>query len=155
MDDIKRELGDVAAGTITAFMIDREVAQYFVAQWPGCGLRLLPQVVEPFDYGLAFGPSTPRSVVDAFSLSIQQNKDDGTIQDWGDTYLLSNSPCLMDNDGSDDIAQLSFNQVYGLWVLLAASIALGAMLMGGKRWHVCPAHVLSSSLLGPAPHLLT
>ena len=58
----------------------REIVQPIVANWPLCGLRLLPQTVEPFNYGLAFGPDTPRAVVDAFSTSILLNKEDRTIQ---------------------------------------------------------------------------
>lgn len=135
-DDIKREMADVAAGTITGFLIDREVAQYYVAQWPGCQLRLLPQITEPFNYGLAFGASMPRDIVDAFSLSIMQNQEDGTIQEWGDTYLMSSSACLQDSDTSQDIAQLSFTQVYGLWVMIGGAIGVGMLLMGGKRLHV-------------------
>lgn len=94
------------------------------------------QITEPFDYGLAFGPGTSREIVDAFSLSIQQNREDGTIQEWGDTYLLSDSPCLALNDNTEDIAQLSFKQVYGLWVMIAVSVGLGVIFLGGKRVYV-------------------
>ena len=136
VDDIRREMADVAAGTITGFLFDREVAQFYVAQWPGCGLRLLPQITEPFDYGLAFGPATSREIVDAFSLAIQMNMEDGTIQDRGNTYLLADSPCLAQDDQSEDIVQLSFSQVYGLWVMMGVAVGLGVFLMGGKRMHV-------------------
>jgi hypothetical protein len=133
-DDIRAEAGDVAAGMLAAFLIDREVAQYYVATWPDCALRLLPQITEPFDYGLAFGTSTPQDIVSAFSLAIMKLTEDGTIQSIGDVYLLSNSPCLTDDLGNEEIAQLSFGQVYGLWVLLGASIFLGTILMASKRY---------------------
>jgi ABC-type amino acid transport substrate-binding protein len=133
--DIKDEMMDVATGSLTAFLIDKEVAQYYVATWPDCALRLLPQSIEPFDYGLAFAPRTSAEVVSAFSLSILRLTEDGTIPEIGDTFLLSNSPCLKDSSAEDEIGQISFAQVYGLWVLLAAGMACGCLIMVCKRFY--------------------
>ena len=133
-DDIVREMRDVESGRLAAFLIDREVAQFEVAKWPQCGLRLLPAITEPFDYGLAFGPGTPRPVVDAFSVGILLNTEDRTIQEWADDFLLSNSPCLEGSTGGE-LDQLTFTEVYGLWVLIVGSIVLGMIIMAGKRYH--------------------
>ena len=131
--DISRELGSVESGRVSAFLFDREVVQFLVATWPQCGLRLLPGITEPFDYGLAFGPSTPRPVVDAVSVAILLNTEDRTIQEWGDEFLLSNSPCLEGSTGSE-LDQLGFNEVYGLWVLIVASVFVGLVLMLAMRY---------------------
>lgn len=133
-DSIIAEAGDVLSGQLIGWLHDTEVAQYYVATWPGCELRLLDQRVEPFEYGLAFSPFVDSSIVDAFSLSILRLIEDGTIPQIGDTFLLSDSPCLNPEDNESEIAQLSFGQVYGLWVLLAAGVLVGLVLMMAKRW---------------------
>lgn len=134
-EDIREEMRDVEAGRLAAFLIDREVAQYEVAMWPDCRLRLLPAITEPFGYGLAFGRGTPRPVVDAFTLSIYENTEDRTIEGWANDFLLSDSPCLESSLDNNDMAQLSFAEVYGLWVLIAAGIFLGIVIMCAKRYH--------------------
>lgn len=48
--------------------------------------------------------------------------------------MLTDSACLNLDDNESEIAQLSFSQVYGLWVLLAAGVLLGLLMMGTKRW---------------------
>ena len=134
-EDIRRELRDVESGRLAAFLFDREVVQFMVAQWPQCGLRLLPEVAEPFNYGLAFGRGTPRPVVDAFSVAILTNTEDRTIQAWADDFLLSDSPCLEGSGGGAELDQLSFRELYGLWVMIVASVAVGLVLVLGKRYH--------------------
>ena len=75
-----------------------------------------------------------RPVVDAFSVGILLNTEDRTIQEWADDFLLSNSPCLEGSTGGE-LDQLSFTEVYGLWVLIVGSIVLGMIIMAGKRYH--------------------
>jgi hypothetical protein len=133
-DAIIAEAGDVVSGQLAGWLHDTEVIQYYVATWPNCELRLLDQKVEPFEYGLAFAPSVDPSIVNAFSLSILKLIEDGTIPEIGDTFLLADSPCLNPEDNESEIAQLSFGQVYGLWVLLAAGILVGFLVMMTKRW---------------------
>ena len=134
-EDIIAEAGEVVSGQLAGWLHDTEVAQYYVATWPNCELRLLDQRVEPFDYGLAFNSRVNASIVDAFSLSILKLIEDGTIPDIGDTFLLTDSPCLSPEDSESEIAQLSFSQVYGLWVLLGAGVFLGLVIVLLKRWH--------------------
>ncbi len=134
-DDIKDEAGLVAQGVLAGFLIDAEVAQYLVATWPNCALTLLPQTVEPYDYGLAFNPRTDTGIVDAFSLAIIRLLEDGTISDIGSQYLLDNSPCLNQGINNDEIGQITFMQVYGLWVLLGAGVVAGLAIVLLLRLH--------------------
>ena len=66
-------------------------------------------------------------------VSILLNTEDRTIQEWGDEFLLSNSPCLEGSTGSE-LDQLGFNEVYGLWVLIVASVFVGLVLMLAMRY---------------------
>ncbi|WPT14368.1 Glutamate receptor ionotropic, delta-2 [Picochlorum sp. SENEW3] len=132
-EDIKDEAALVAQGVLAGFLIDAEVAQYLVATWPDCALTLLSQSIEPYDYGLAFNPRTDGDIVDAFSLSIIRLLEDGTIAEIGSTYLLDDSPCLKQGINSDEIGQITFMQVYGLWVLIAAGVVLGLFVVLALR----------------------
>lgn len=152
-DDLTKEAGQVAMGSLAAFLYDTEAAQYLVATWPECRLRLLPETIEPFDYGLAFNSRTDPAIVNAFSLSILRLIEDGTIRGLGDIYLLENSPCLSQGINNDDIGQITFTQVYGLWVLILAGIVLGIIIVTLIRiykirkgsWSSTPADRLPSS----------
>ena len=124
-DDLTKEAGQVAMGSLAAFLYDTEVAQYLVATWPECRLRLLPDTIEPFDYGLAFNTRTDQDIVDAFSFSILRLTEDGTIKTLGDKFLMNDSPCLNQGINNEEIGQINFTQVYGLWVLIGAAMVTG------------------------------
>ena len=47
------------------------------------------------------------------------------VEGYEERYLLTDSPCLSDMTSSDTTS-IGFMQVYGLWVMLAAAIALAA-----------------------------
>ena len=128
-DDLTKEAGQVAMGSLAAFLYGTEVAQYLVATWPECRLRILPDTIEPFDYGLAFNSRTDPDIVDAFSLNILRLIEDGTIKGLGDRFLLLNSPCLNQGIKGDEIGQINFTQVYGLWVLIAAAMVGGIVIV--------------------------
>lgn len=134
-EDIKDEAALVAQGVLAGFLIDAEVAQYLVATWPDCALTLLPQTIEPYDYGLAFNPRTDSDIVDAFSLSIIRLLEDGTIADIGSKYLLDDSPCLNQGINNEEIGQITFMQVYGLWVLIGGGVVLGLLVVLLLRLH--------------------
>ena len=129
VEDIRDEAGLVAQGVLAGFLIDAEVAQYLVATWPDCALTLLPQTIEPYDYGLAFNPRTDASIVDAFSVSIIRLLENGVLADIGSKFLLDDSPCLNKGINNDEIGQITFIQVYGLWVLIAGSILIGLIVV--------------------------
>jgi hypothetical protein len=125
----------VAMGSLAAFLYDTEAAQYLVATWPQCRLRLLPDTIEPFDYGLAFNTRTDQDIVDAFSFSILRLVEDGTIRGLGDRFLLQDSPCLTQGINNEEIGQITFTQVYGLWVLIASALVVGIVIVALVRIH--------------------
>ncbi len=134
VDDIFEQADQIARGNLAAFLIDAEVASYIVANYPECRVRLLPNTIEPYDYGLAFNTRVSPEIVEAFSLSILRLVEDGRMADFGSRFLYEDSPCLMQGRiTSDDTSQISFQQVYGLWVLLAGGIFVGALILIGIR----------------------
>ena len=133
LEDVEEQVDFVAKGNLAAFLIDSEVAQYVVASYPECRVRLLPNKIEPFDYGLAFNPRVDEETVQVFSLSILKLIEDGTMADLGKRFLLEDSPCLNQGINSDETAQINFQQVYGLWILLAIGIVAGGMVLIGIR----------------------
>jgi len=128
-DDLTKEAGQVAMGSLAAFLYDAEAAQYLVATWPECRLRMLPDTIEPFDYGLAFNTRTDPDIVNAFSLGILRLIEDGTIRGLGDRYLLQDSPCLNQGINNEEIGQITFTQVYGLWVIIGAAMVIGCAIV--------------------------
>lgn len=89
--DIGRE---IIAGKYRAFLYDAEVLQYVVAMYPSCGLRLLPETYQPFDYGLAFAANTSSRIIDGFSLAILRQQESGVIERFREEYMMLDSPCL-------------------------------------------------------------
>jgi len=134
VDDIFEQADQIARGNLAAFLIDAEVASYIVANYPECRIRLLPNTIEPYDYGLAFNTRVNPEIVESFSLSILRLVEDGRMADFGRRFLYEDSPCLAQGRiSSDDTSQISFQQVYGLWVLLAGGIFVGALILIGIR----------------------
>eukprot|EP00890_Picochlorum_soloecismus_P005115 jgi/Picsp_1/5604/NSC_02963-R1_glutamate delta 2 len=133
MDDIEGEADLVANGNLASFLTDAETIQYVVATYPECKVRMLPNTIEPFDYGLAFNERTNESIVDAFDVGLIKLVETGRMVDIGKQYLLSNSPCLEQGLGNDETDQIGFKEVYGLWILVAAAIAIGLCLVIFRR----------------------
>ena len=133
MADLEAQADLVATGKLAAFLTDAEVVQYIVAKFPECRLRMLSNTIEPFDYGLAFNTRIDQSVVDEFSLAILELTEDGTIPGIGNDFLLEDSPCLQGGISGDEISQISFEQVYGLWILIGGGMAFGLIVVAWLR----------------------
>jgi hypothetical protein len=73
---------------------DLVVEQYVVATFPGCAVRVLPDAVQPFDYGLAFSANTSDEIVDMFSYLIIKYQEDNTVDDLEAKYMFRDSKCL-------------------------------------------------------------
>lgn len=132
----------IVRGSLIAFVIDAELAQITVATYPGCAIQMASDSIEPFEYGLAFSPNINESVVHSFSLVIMQMLEDGEMKGIADRFLIVDSACLSRSSQSGDPLKISFQEVYGLWIMLGASLGLGAILLifvrrfnhGRKSW---------------------
>ena len=133
MEDIEREADLVVNGNLASFVTDAEVIQRVVATFPECKVRMLPQTIEPFEYGLAFSSRTNESIVSSFSLGILQLIETGRIYEIGEEFLLSNSPCLKQGLTNDGTQKIGFKQVYGLWIMIGVAIGIGFLIVIGTR----------------------
>jgi hypothetical protein len=118
----------VAQGLLAAFLYDDTVEQYVAATFPGCAVRVLTDKIQPFDYGVAIKKGTNPELVANFSKAILNVQEQGLVSQYEDRFLLKDSPCsAANNDGES--ARISFNSVYGLWVILGAGLVAGLLIM--------------------------
>ena len=125
----------VAKGHLAAFLYDSVVEEYVAATFPGCAVRVLKDRIQPFDYGLAFRSGLDQKLVDSFSREILKLQEGGYISQFQDRFLLTNSPCSAGASTVDNaIDRITFMSVYGLWVILASGLVVGALVMLVVRW---------------------
>ena len=135
IDDVESQAGQVAAGRLAAFIYDTPMAQYVTATFAKCAVRLLPDTIEPFDYGIAFKKGTNDSLVDAFSREILLVQEAGEVQELTEEFYLESSPCLSASaSGDGSTSRITFEAVYGLWIILGAGLLLGALIVGIVRF---------------------
>ncbi len=66
-------------------------------------------------------------------LALLELTEDGTIPGIGRDFLLEDSPCLQGGISGDEISQISFEQVYGLWILIGGGMAFGLIVVAWLR----------------------
>jgi len=134
VDMVVEQADLVAKGALAAFMYDNVVSEYVAATFPGCAVRTLPDKVQPFDYGVAFKAGTDPELIAEMSIAILGLQEEGLITTYENRFLLKNSPCSSAKvDNSSD--RISFNSVYGLWVILCAGIVAGVIIAFFVRRH--------------------
>ena len=126
----------VAKGHLAAFLYDSVVEEYVAATFPGCAVRVLKDKIQPFDYGLAFRSGLDQKLADSFSREILKLQEAGNISQFEDRFALKNSPCLIGSTAAVGSAneRITFMSVYGLWVILASGLVVGALVMLVVRW---------------------
>ena len=92
--------------------------------------------VQPFDYGMAFKKGTDPALIQAFSSAILVVQENGYVTQFEQRFLLTDSPCIVSSANTVDsnIDRISFQSVYGLWVILLAGVAVGIITMLLVRW---------------------
>lgn len=94
IDDVFSIGEEIQGGLYRAFLYDVEVLQYVVANFRDCGVRLLSETYQPFDYGLAFAKDTSPELVDAFSRAILALQESGSMEIYREQFMMLDSPCL-------------------------------------------------------------
>ncbi|KAL4527734.1 hypothetical protein Ndes2526B_g08591 [Nannochloris sp. 'desiccata'] len=135
VEGVVEEAELVAKGALAAFMYDNVVEEYVAATFPGCAVRVLPDKVQPFDYGVAFKKGTDPELVSNFSIAILEVQEAGLVSEYEEKFLLKNGPCSSANADGVDHDRISFNSVYGLWVILCAGLVAGVIVMVFVRRH--------------------
>jgi len=57
----------VLRGDLTALITDAPLIEWQLSEQQGCTLRMLPDIIDPFSYGITFKVGTSVAVVDTFS----------------------------------------------------------------------------------------
>lgn len=124
-------LPQLRSGMLVATVVD-EPLQDYMASVSSCDLHILPDVVAPFDFGMAFHKGALESLVDKFSSAILSLQEDGTISQLRESYIKIPRPeCESTIDSSTSI---TFQQVRGLWIILACGLALALLWLCGLLW---------------------
>lgn len=127
----------ILMGDIAASIQDAASVQYIANSVdPSCHLLVLPEVIEPFDYAMAFRYDANSSIVDSFSHSILLLQEDGTLQQLESAYITGGEQrCNFESgDVNTSTAQITFHDLYGLWVVCGAVSALGVLSVLFIRW---------------------
>eukprot|EP00887_Chlorella_sp_A99_P003118 scaffold9.g3118.t1 len=153
--DLRRAADLVTSGSLAAALTDDLAVEYVVANdAPGCHLKMLPQTVLTFDYSAAFPRGVNSTLVDAVSeaiLSLQRQalrdgarasrreaQEDGTLALLKASFIQSSRqggrcPGSGEVASSSEEAQITFQDVWGLWVILGAGICVGLLITAYKR----------------------
>ncbi len=89
----------VATGQLAALVRDTPALQWLANTAPLCNVAVLPEQIEPFDYGIAFHVNTSEAVVDAWSGAILKLQASGERLGRGAPlvgWVWSSSSCMPD-----------------------------------------------------------
>lgn len=124
----------VSTGELAALVRDTPALQWLANTDPLCSVVVLPQAVEPFDYGIAFHKNTSEGVVDAWSRAILVLQEDGTLQQLKDSWIVNPTQgCQVISAVNNNASAVRFQDLYGLWIILGAGIVMGALIMFTQR----------------------
>jgi ABC-type amino acid transport substrate-binding protein len=135
--DVGAALDRVASGELAALLYDEPQVLAALAERPVCDLRVMAQRLEPFDFGLAIANGTGQALVDAFSFAIVRAQEQGRLAElWQSFVELPVGSCASDAPAaSASTVAVTFEDLWGLWVIMAAFALLGLGAMGGARWN--------------------
>lgn len=120
----------VLSGSLQAVVDDEPVIHFIVATTPGCSLRVLPDTLDQFDYAIALPVGTSQAFNNLLSDGILELQEDGTLEQLQNAFIdNSGQGCPLDGEADTTMLTVGFSNLWGLWVILAAGVCLGAILM--------------------------
>jgi hypothetical protein len=122
----------VASGEYAAFIIDLPLAQATAQEYPNCQLAVLTRTVDQFDLGIGFRNGTNPSFVSAVSEALQVLLENGEVTKVEEEFIPKWYSCSND-EGDLSQNRISFQSVYGLWVILVAATCLGFIIAAYSR----------------------
>jgi hypothetical protein len=124
----------VSSGELTAIIRDLPALQWLADTAPSCDVTVLAQTLEPFDYGIAFHANSSDGLVDEWSRAVLRLQEDGTLASLYASWITSpGSGCQTDSQLNQGANSVAFQDLYGLWIILASAIGLGTLLMIAQR----------------------
>lgn len=130
---VQRAAADIVSGALTALISDAPLISSALQEMPGCQVRMLDQVVEPFSYGWAFSSASSDADVEAFSEQVLELQESGALTRLADIFLARSHLNSCGNDVNEASSSFSFQSVYGLWIILAAALGVAFLIMGAAR----------------------
>ncbi|KAG1677364.1 hypothetical protein FOA52_010743 [Chlamydomonas sp. UWO 241] len=159
------------SGESAAYFFDKPILQYWVRQIDGdeCSLEFLGDYVLPFDYGLPVNVALPESVVSSINVGILSNvsasvsagnvalpegvesssdvgllnaQAEGVLARYAVRYQARPTICVAKSTTTGADSSLRFQQVSGLWVILACAVGVGVI---GSVWGIYKAHYRRST----------
>ncbi|PSC76640.1 glutamate receptor [Micractinium conductrix] len=124
----------VSSGQLAAIVRDTPALQWLANTDPVCSTVVLPQSIEPFQYGIAFHTNTSEAVVDAWSSAILRLQEGGSLEELKDSWITPQSGCQMVASVNRGAEPVEFADLYGLWIILAAGLGTGALVMFAQRF---------------------
>ncbi|CAD7704733.1 unnamed protein product [Ostreobium quekettii] len=119
---------DLRAGVYKAVVMDEPWVTY-TASTDGCDLNRLPQTIEPFDYAFAFPKTGDDELVRNVSAEVLALQEDGVMERLSIEHIyIRRSGCPTDSEISETRA-VHFNQVLGLWIILAFAVLVAGLLL--------------------------
>jgi len=100
-----------------------------------CDLRVLPEIILPFDYAVAFRYNMTDDVVKAFSSSFIQMKENGEMVMLKQAYITGGATKCGDLSSSvtESNNEITFKDLFGLWVVFLVACLLGLLMMLAVR----------------------
>jgi len=125
LEDEKAMISALKEKKIAALLIDGPFASYTAAQ--DCSLHIAGSFVRTINFAFAFDNKTDFTYIDYFNTALAVLQDDGTEEFLWKKYMDVDGKC---SSSSIDLAnaQITFEQLGGLWILLGSAMGLGLVV---------------------------
>jgi hypothetical protein len=122
------------AGYIKALVMPDPVLQILDAT--ECGTMIVGDQFDVFDQATAFSPLAWQQpgLLDAYDTAVLQLLGTGAIEGLGNRFItIPRAPCKLSSVSSaSSTSKVTWDMVYGLWIMQAVAVALGCLLVA---WH--------------------
>lgn len=123
----------VEQGKLKAFVFYQTVLQWAVTQYPDCKLTVVGAAL-PYYYAIPFAKGMDPGLVGDFSDAVLRLMETGLMRQLEDKYINKANACF-DPSSLSKSTQIDFLSLWGLWVIVAAGLGLGAGITLANRWH--------------------
>lgn len=127
-------VGALMTGQLAAVVDDEVSNVYLATQESTCGIKVLPERLEPFDYAVALRKGMPNNVTEALSGAIIRLQEAGQLELLQENYVMKAlGNCPYDGEIKTEIISVGFLNLWGLWVVLISGCVLGLLFMLATR----------------------
>lgn len=128
--DVENVLQDLQDGLLAGVIYDTPAIVYSLNQREGCKVVALPDKVLPFDMGFPLGVNISEPFRAQLQNAIISDQEAGILGTLAKTFLNAEEDKCEDSKSP----AVTFQSVYGLWVILLAGIVIAALLVLYQRY---------------------